>query len=159
MLRPSVSEKVERFYMASVIPGNSAGNRQSWSFLLQCFPIAWDCSIPNPFWGLIIMGSLCGFNVPLCQLDTITWIRAEWLTINSRRNERCLSSCGYCAPDQDRGINTVCRKPKIKLIETVQKHRNIIQQRKDATKWAKLLQAIWGRMKSEIEETETKAER
>lgn len=42
----------------------SAENRWSWSLLLQCFPIAWDCSIPNPSWELIIMGSLCGCHCP-----------------------------------------------------------------------------------------------
>lgn len=31
--------------------------RRSWSLLLRCFPIAWNCSIPSPSWELITMGS------------------------------------------------------------------------------------------------------
>lgn len=41
-------------------------------------------------------------------------------TINSRGNERCLSSCGYCAPDQDRGINTVWANPRSHTNQRVQ---------------------------------------
>lgn len=40
-----------------------------------------------------------------CQLNTISRLSGE--TINNRGNQRCLRSWGYCAPDQDRGIQTV----------------------------------------------------
>lgn len=71
---------------------------------------------------------------------------------NSRGNERCLSSCGYCAPDQDRGINTVWTNPRSHTNQTLKssKHRNIIQQRKDAKKITKLLRRIRVREAQEI---------
>lgn len=63
---------------------------------------------------LLQSSSVCGCRItgplrdpgpglcPWCQLNTISPLSGE--TINSRGNKRCLRSWGYCAPDQDRGI-------------------------------------------------------
>lgn len=76
-----------------------------------------------------------------------------WVAEQSTAEEmkRCLSSCGYCAPDQDRGINTVWTNPRSHTNQTLKssKHRNIIQQRKDENKRVILLQRIWVRVRSE----------
>ncbi len=91
--------------------------------------------IPPGSW--LQKGRSCGVIVPPCP-NEYNHMNQGWVAeqSNSRGNERCLSSCGYCAPDQDRGINTVWTNPRSHTNQTLKssKQRNIIQQRKDAKK-------------------------
>lgn len=65
---------------------------------------------PNLLLGVDYDGILVWRCCPSVQTE-YNQVNLGW-TINSRGNERCLSSCGYCAPDQDRGIDTVRTNPK-----------------------------------------------
>lgn len=51
--------------------------------------------------------------VPLCRLNTIARIRAAWLNNQRRRRKWKMPENLWqkCAPDQDRGINTVPQQP------------------------------------------------
>lgn len=91
--------------------------------------------------GILLQSSLvCGHSIPGLLRDHCTQIRGhvcipDASSIQSLHsvakqstagNQRCLSIWGYCAPDQDRGIQTV-EENMVQL-----KHWNTIQQRKEA---------------------------
>lgn len=81
------TERRDAFCMDSV---DARQNQQrldkGWSFVIAMFSYSMRPQHPkNPSWELITMGSLCGVIVPPCRLNTITWIRAEWLNNQQQR--------------------------------------------------------------------------
>lgn len=117
----------------------SADNRQSWSLLLRCFFFFYSVrpQHPKPLSGVDYNGILVW-----CYCSSLpteyNHMNQGWVAEQSTAEEmkRCLSSCGYCAPDQDRGINTVWTNPRSHTNQSLNssKHRNIIQERKDEKK-------------------------
>lgn len=127
----------------------SADNRRSWSLLLRCFFYSMRPQHPKPLSGVLYNGILVWRYCPSLPTE-YNHMNQGWVAEQSTAEEmkRCLSSCGYCAPDQDRGINTVWTNPMSHTNQNLNssKHRNIIQEREDAKKEkekAKLLRQEW----------------
>lgn len=132
-----LKQKAERFFIASVTPAKISGEQMKLKLVIAMFSYSMRLQYPKSLLGVDYNGILVWVSLSLLA----NWIQSHesglsgW-TINSRGNERCLSSCGYCAPDQDRGINTAWTNPRSRTNQTLKssKHRNIIQQRKDVRK-------------------------
>lgn len=101
-------QNVERLCMESVTPDKSQ-QRPDWSSVIAMFSYSMRLQHPKSHLGVDYNGILVWRYCP--SVPTEYNHMSGW-TIDSRGNERCLSSCGYCAPDQDRGINTVWTNPR-----------------------------------------------